>query len=602
MNKVPTNQIRNFALIAHIDHGKSTIADRMIESTKTVDSRNMQDQLLDNMDIERERGITIKARPVVMKYKKDDVEYHINMIDTPGHVDFSYEVSRSLAACEGALLIVDASQGIQAQTLANLYLAIERDLIIIPVLNKIDLPTSDPESVKLQITEVLGIDGDTALPCSGKTGEGIETLLSHIIDQVPAPIEKDNTLCALIFDSHYDQYRGVYIYIRVISGSIKKKDKVKFKSTTEVFDVSYVGVFCPNETPVDELTAGMVGFFCANVKETKDVSVGDTVVLAIDHKTKALDGFEKVKPVLFSGIYPVDANDYDSLRDATQRLQLNDSSFHVESESSQALGLGFRCGFLGLLHLEIIIERLSREYGLDIITTSPSVIYKFVMRSGEEVFVDNTLHYPDPSRVERVEEPIAEVHVFTPATYMGAVYSLVNEKRGQVISSDTVDQMRVMLTFEIPMNEIITDFNDKIKLLTKGYASFDYELKRYQASQIVKLEIKINGEPVDSFSQLVPKMKAEHVGRQLCKKLKNLIPAQLFKVPIQAFIGGKIVARETISAKSKNVTAKCYGGDITRKQKLWKKQAAGKKKMQEIGKVKIPSKVYMEMFKSQGDD
>ncbi len=593
--------IRNFSIIAHIDHGKSTLADRLLELTHTVEKREMQEQFLDNMELERERGITIKARPVTMYYKASDGHtYQINLIDTPGHVDFAYEVSRSLSACEGALLVVDAVQGVQAQTLANVHLAIDRNLEILPVINKIDLPAADPEGVKKQIEDVIGIDASEALHISAKSGLGIEHVLESILKVVPCPkAPVDDLLRALVFDSHYDPYRGVLVYIRVMSGEIRKKSLIRFMANEKTFEVNEVGVFAPNEKVTDVLRPGEVGFFVANIKNTADVKIGDTVTL---HKFPApapLPGFKLIAPVVFAGIYPVDSSDFEQVRDCLLKLQLNDSALHVEQESSLALGFGFRCGFLGLLHLEIVFERLTREFNMDVITTAPSVVYRFTMGDGSILQIDNPAHCPDPTAIEFIEEPWVKVHIMTPSDYMGAIMSLCMDKRGELLRTETMSATRLLLTYRLPMNEIITDFNDKLKSVTRGYASFDYEPDGYAKSDIVKLEIRVNEEPVDAFSCLVHRTKAEHKGRAICAKLKEVIPQQLFKVPIQAAIGGKIIARETISAITKNVTAKCYGGDITRKRKLWEKQKEGKKRMKEIGKVNIPQSAFMEVLKAE---
>lgn len=593
--------IRNFSIIAHIDHGKSTLADRLLELTQTVEKRDMQAQLLDDMDLERERGITIKAHPVTMYYSaKDGHVYQFNLIDTPGHVDFTYEVSRSLAACEGALLVVDVGQGVQAQTLANVHLAMERHLEILPVLNKIDLPTADIEGVKQQIEDVIGIDASKALGCSAKTGVGVDLLLERILQDIPPPkAVEDNVLRALVFDSHYNTYRGVMVYLRIVSGEVRKGSIIKMMATDKSYEVLEVGMFRPKETPEDQLRPGEVGYIVANIKKTSDVKIGDTVTLAKQSAAEPLPGFRLVKPVVFAGIYPIDSSDFEALRDALSKLQLNDSAIHIEQESSTALGFGFRCGFLGLLHLEICFERLQREFNLDIISTAPSVVYKVVMGSGEEKEIDNPAHYPDPSLIEWIEEPWVKCHVMLPSEYLGAMMNLATEKRGICTKTDTIDARRLLLTYRFPLNEIITDFNDKLKSITRGYGSFDYEFEGYEQGDIIKLEIRVNEEPVDAFSCLVHRSKAEGKGRAICKKLLEVIPMQQFKVPIQAAIGGKIVARETIRAITKNVTAKCYGGDITRKRKLWEKQKEGKKRMKEIGKVNIPQKAFMEVLKAE---
>ncbi len=601
MQEYNRNHIRNFSIIAHIDHGKSTLADRLLELTRTVEAREMQEQFLDNMEIERERGITIKARPVTMRYPaKDGNVYTINLIDTPGHVDFSYEVSRSLSACEGALLVVDAVQGVQAQTLANVYLAIDRGLEILPVINKIDLPAADVESAKRQIEDVIGLDASNALLISAKTGVGIDAVLERILTEIPHPKEPpDELLRALVFDSHYDPFRGVLVYIRVMSGEISKKSLIRFMATGKTFEVGEVGIFAPNERPVESLRPGEVGYFTATIKNTADVKIGDTLTLHKFPAEKPLPGFKVIRPVVYAGIYPIDSSDFEAVRDALLKLQLNDSALHVEQESSLALGFGFRCGFLGLLHLEIVFERLTREFDLDIITTAPSVIYRFHLNDGQQIEIDNPARYPDPAHIDLVEEPWVKCHIMAPSEYLGALMSLGMDKRGELVKTETMSASRLLLTYRFPMNEIITDFNDKLKSVTRGYGSFDYELDSYQKSDIIKLEIRVNEEPVDAFSCLVHRTKAEAKGRAICAKLKEVIPQQLFKVPIQAAIGGKIVSRETISALTKNVTAKCYGGDITRKRKLWEKQKKGKKRMKEIGKVNIPQSAFMEVLKAE---
>lgn len=601
MFKYNRKYIRNFSIIAHIDHGKSTIADRLLELTGTVQKRDMQEQLLDDMDLERERGITIKAHPVTMYYKAHDGHiYQINFIDTPGHVDFSYEVSRSLAACEGALLVIDAVQGVQAQTLANVHLALDRNLEIVPIINKIDLPSAEPARVIKQVEDVIGIEASNAVLASAKTGIGITEILERILRDIPCPKEEeDDTLRALIFDSHYDPYRGVLVYIRVISGEITKKTVIKMMATDKSFEVLQVGIFTPNETSVESLRPGEVGFFNANIKNTADVKIGDTVTTLKNSATTPLPGFKVISPVVFAGIYPVDSSDFETVRDALVKLQLNDSALHVEQESSLALGFGFRCGFLGLLHLEITFERLQREFDLDIITTAPSVLYKVTLTTGKEIKIDNPVHFPDPTHIEYIEEPWVLCHIMTPTEYLGPIMSLSTEKRGVSDKTETLDSTRVILTYHFPMNEIITDFNDRLKSITKGYASFDYEFEKYEMGDIIKLEIKVNNEPVDAFSCLVHRTKAEAKGRAICKKLGEVIPRQQFKVPIQAAIGGKIIARETLSAMGKNVTAKCYGGDISRKRKLWEKQKKGKKKLKEFGKVSIPQSAFMEVLKAE---
>ncbi|MBA3722766.1 MAG: elongation factor 4 [Parachlamydiaceae bacterium] len=600
MFKYNIKNIRNFSIIAHIDHGKSTIADRLLELTHTVEARDMQEQLLDDMDLERERGITIKAHPVTMYYQADNGEiYQINLIDTPGHVDFTYEVSRSLAACEGALLVVDAGQGVQAQSLANVHLALERNLEIVPVINKIDLPHADVEGVRKQIEEVIGLDASNAVCCSAKSGIGIDEILERILTEIPHPKQpEDDILRALIFDSHYDNYRGVMVYIRVISGEIKKGSMIKMMITNKNFEVLEVGVFTPKEKSVEILRPGEVGYMIANIKITSDVKIGDTITLQKQPAKDPLPGFKLISPVVYAGIYPIDATDFEGLRDALVKLQLNDSALHIEQESSTALGFGFRCGFLGLLHLEIVFERIQREFDIDIISTAPSVIYKFTLNDGTTKQVDNPAHYPDPTFIDFVEEPWVKCHIMIPSEYLGAIMNLGMDKRGICIKTETLDSRRLLLTYRLPLNEIITDFNDKLKSATKGYGSFDYEFDSYEKGDIIKLEIRVNEEPVDAFSCLVHRTKAESKGRAICAKLVEVIPMQLFKVPIQAAIGGKIVARETIKAMTKNVTAKCYGGDISRKRKLWEKQKKGKKRMKEIGKVNIPQSAFMDVLKA----
>lgn len=560
----------------------------------------MQEQLLDDMELERERGITIKAHPVSMHYTaKNGETYLFNLIDTPGHVDFTYEVSRSLTACEGALLVVDAVQGVQAQSLANVHLAIERDLEVICVINKIDLPAADIDGAKKQIEEVIGLSAQDAVSCSAKTGVGCDEILERIIRDVPPPTEKrEGELKALVFDSHYDNYRGVMAYVRVMEGEIRKGGTILMMATNKTYEVLEVGIFTPHEKPVDSLRPGEVGYLCANMKNPRDIKIGDTVTLKKRPAKEPLPGFRLIKPVVFAGIYPVDSIDFEALRDALTKLQLNDSALQVEQESSKALGFGFRCGFLGLLHLEIIFERLQREYDLDIISTAPSVIYRVVLNDGTVKDVDNPVYFPDPARISWVEEPWVNCHVMVPSDYLGAVMNLAMDKRGDCTQTETVDGKRLLLTYKIPLSEIIVDFNDRLKSVTSGYGSFDYEFEGYHRSDIIKLEIRVNEEPVDAFSLLVHRSKAEGRGRAICKKLIDVIPPQLFKVPIQAAIGGKVVARETIRALKKDVTAKCYGGDITRKRKLWEKQKKGKKRMKEIGRVSIPQNAFIEILKA----
>lgn len=601
MEDFQRENIRNFCIIAHIDHGKSTLADRFLEHTNSIDKRLLQEQTLDKMDLEREKGITIKAHPVTMYYTAHSGKvYQMNLIDTPGHVDFTYEVSRSLAACEGAILVIDAVQGVQAQSLANLYLALNRELKILPVINKIDLPAADIEGVKQQIEELLAIPGDEAILCSAKTGAGIGDVLERVVsDFSPPDIDENPFLRALVFDSHYDTYRGVMIYIRVVSGEVKKGSLIRLMARKKVFEVLEVGVFRPDAVAVDSLKAGEVGYVISNIKNPHDVLIGDTMTEDKKPADAPLAGFETVKPVVFAGIYPIDTSDFEAVRDALYKLQLNDSALYIEQETSHALGFGFRCGFLGLLHLEIVFERLQRHFDLDIISTAPSVRYRFVLDDGEVLILDNPARYPDPAHISWVEEPWVKSHIILPQEFLGAVMNLAMEKRGLCVKTETLDHHRLMLTYSFPLNEIITDFNDRLKSITKGYASFDYEFDTYQEGDVVKLEIRVNDEPVDAFSCFVHREKAESKGRALCKKLKELIPRQLFKIAIQAAIGGKIVARETISALAKDVTAKCYGGDISRKRKLWEKQKKGKKKMKEIGKVQIPQSAFMDVLKSE---
>jgi GTP-binding protein LepA len=601
MDRPDIRHIRNFSIIAHIDHGKSTIADRLLELTGTVSAREMQEQLLDDMELERERGITIKAHPVTMRYRAQDGQhYQINFIDTPGHVDFTYEVSRSLAACEGALLVVDAVQGVQAQSLANVQLAREKGLEIVPVINKIDLPAADVEGVRRQIQELIGIDASDAIACSAKTGQGIDQILEHIVYLVPPPKEpKDELLRALVFDSHYDIYRGVMTYVRVVTGEVRKGTQIRLMAGGRSYEVSEVGVFAPKEKPVELLGPGEVGYIVSGIKNVADVRVGDTITTHHRPAPDPLPGFKIVKPVVFAGIYPVDTSDFEALREALTKLQLNDSAIHVEQESSTALGFGFRCGFLGLLHLEVSFERLQREFNLDIISTAPSVIYRCVMTDGSLKEIDNPAYYPDPVTIDHVEEPWVKCSVLAPAEYLGALMGLGVEKRGSCERTESVEGGRLLLSYRFPLNEIITDFNDRLKSITRGYGSFDYEFDTYEKSDIVKLEIRVNEEPVDALSTLVHRSKAESRGRAICEKLKEVIPRHQFRVPIQAAIGGKIIARETIPALSKDVTAKCYGGDITRKRKLWEKQKAGKKRMKEIGKVKLPQGAFMAVLKAE---
>ena len=599
----PNSLLRNFCIIAHIDHGKSTLADRLIERTGQVSKRDMEEQLLDSMDIEKERGITIKLTPVRMYYTaKDGKEYEFNLIDTPGHVDFTYEVSRSLAACEGAILVVDATQGVEAQTLANVYLAIENNLEILPVINKIDLPSARVDEVKKEIEDVIGLDASD-VPCvSAKEGTNIEDLLEAITQYFPAPDgDTEKPLKALIFDSYYDNYKGVILFVRLMDGSVKVGDKIKTFLSSTVYDVTEVGAFAPGLFPKDCLKAGEVGYIAASIKSIQDVAVGDTVTLATDPAPTPLPGYKKVQPVVFCGIYPLDGSRFNDLKEAIIKLQLNDASLIFEPDNSIALGFGFLCGFLGLLHMEIIQERIEREFNLDIITTAPSVSYHVHKTDGEEFFVDNPSHLPDPSDIEYMEEPIVKAEVYTPPDYMGSVMDLCKEKRGVFKNMTYMDERRVKLEYTLPLNEIVYDFFDGLKSRTRGYASFDYELAGYQKSKLVRLDILLNGELCDALSTIVFEGRAYERGRQLCENLKDAIPRQLFEIPVQAAVGGKIIARETVKAVRKDVLAKCYGGDITRKRKLLEKQKEGKKRMRKMGSVEVPSEVFMEILKTNKD-
>lgn len=595
--------IRNFCIIAHIDHGKSTLADRLMELTGQVSERDMEDQLLDSMDIERERGITIKLTPVRMFYSADDGnEYELNLIDTPGHVDFTYEVSRSLAACEGAILIVDASQGVEAQTLANVYLALENDLEILPVINKIDLPSARPEEAKKEIEEVIGLDASYAPLVSAKEGTNIRDVLEAVVKYFPAPSgDSSAPLKALIFDSYYDNYKGVILFVRVKDGEVKPGDRIKTFRSDKQYDVVEVGVFSPGLLPRQSLSAGEVGYIAASIKSIQDFAVGDTVTNAAAPAAEPLPGYKKVQSVVFCGIYPLDGSKFNDLKDAIGKLQLNDASLLFEPDTSVALGFGFRCGFLGLLHMEIIQERLEREFGLEIITTAPSVSYKVVKTDGECVYVDNPSHLPSASEIEHMEEPIVKADIFSPSDYLGQIMDLCREKRGVFIGMTYLDKSRVKLEYELPLNEIIFDFFDSVKSRTRGYASFDYELIGYKPAKLVKLDILLNGEVCDALSMIVHEDSAYPRGRTLCENLKEAIPRQLFEVPVQAAIGGKIIARETVKAVRKDVLAKCYGGDITRKKKLLEKQKEGKKRMRSIGSVEVPSEVFMQILKTNKD-
>lgn len=590
--------IRNFCIIAHIDHGKSTLADRLLEFTKTVSSRELQAQVLDDMELERERGITIKSKAIKMDYMFNGEQYFLNLIDTPGHVDFSYEVSRSIAACEGALLIVDASQGIQAQTISNLYLALEHDLEIIPVLNKMDLPGAMPEEVKDQIIDLIGCKREDIIPASGKTGMGVENILQAIIERIPPPKgDPEAPLQALIFDSVFNSFRGIYAYFRVVNGTIKKGDKVKFVATGKEYFAEEVGVLRLKPEPRDEVSAGDVGYIISGIKESREVKVGDTITHVERPCAEAIHGFENVKPMVFAGIYPVDTEDYEELRYSMEKLQLNDASLTFEPESSAALGFGFRCGFLGMLHMEIVQERLEREFKMTVITTVPNVSYKAYTTRGEEIIVNNPSDLPDPSKLDHVEEPYIRAQVITKSEYIGPIMTLCIQKRGILINQHYITTDRVELIFEMPLGEIVFDFYDKLKSISRGYASFDYHMIDYRKSNLVKLDILLNGEQVDALSSLIHRDNAYEFGKKICEKLKELLPRQQFEIAIQAAIGSKIIARETVKAIRKDVTAKCYGGDITRKRKLLEKQKEGKKRMRQVGSVEIPQQAFLAVLK-----
>mgnify|MGYP001501805010 CR=1 FL=1 len=597
------SNVRNFSIIAHIDHGKSTLADRILEHTKALTSREMKEQFLDAMDLERERGITIKLNAVQLKYNRDNgEEYVFHLIDTPGHVDFTYEVSRSLAACEGAILVVDAAQGIEAQTLANVYLALDNDLEIIPVINKIDLPSADPERVKKEITDVIGIDGDEAILASAKAGIGIEEILEQIVERIPEPVgEANDPLKALIFDSLYDPYRGVIAYVCIKEGSVKVGDKIKMMATGKEFEVNEVGVFNPKPSKLDYLTVGDVGYITASIKNITDTQVGDTITLANNEASEPLPGYRKLNPMVFCGLYPVDAADYNDLREALERLELNDSSLQYEAETSQALGFGFRCGFLGLLHMEIIQERIEREFGINLITTAPSVVYKVIKTDGEEIIIDNPSEMPDNQSIQEVQEPYVEATIMVPNDFVGAVMEICQKKRGEYKDMQYLNDNRVNVVYELPLSEIVYDFFDQLKSNTKGYASFDYEMIGYKASNLVKMDILLNGDTIDALSFIVHRDFSFDRGKQIADKLKTLIPRQQFEVPIQAAIGNKIVARTNIKAMRKNVLSKCYGGDISRKRKLLEKQKEGKKRMKMVGSVEVPQEAFMAVLKMDED-
>ena len=597
---VETHRIRNFCIIAHVDHGKTTLSDRLLERTQTVMQREMKDQLLDSMDLERERGITIKCHPVTMKYRAENgQDYLFNLIDTPGHVDFAYEVSRSLAACEGALLLIDASQGVEAQTLANAQLADAQGLTIIPVINKVDLPSADIERVSNQIEEILAIPADDAIHASGKSGIGVDEILEAVVHRLPSPRWTDHPHPrALIFDSQYDAYRGVICYVRVFSGTFSINSGLTLMSDHRKTQVKELGTFVPTQSPKPTLNEGEVGYVVTGIRDVADIKIGDTLTLTESAAIEMLPGYKEVRPMVFSGLYPLDTSDYEKLKRSVGKLRLNDASFSFQAETSVALGFGFSCGFLGLLHMEIIQERLRREYELDLISTYPSVIYRVTMTTGEIIEVDNPLYLPDPSEIEKIEEPTIIARIHAPNQSIGDLLALVTEKRGTCNHTETIDETRVMLTCHLPLNEILVDFNDRLKSVTHGYGSMDYDMDEYVESSLVRMEILVNAEAVDAFSTIVHRDKAEARGRALCSKLKEILPRQLFKIALQATIGGKVIARETISAMRKDVTAKCYGGDISRKRKLLDKQKEGKKRMKQIGSVNIPQEAFVQILKS----
>ena len=599
MNNDRKQYIRNFSIVAHIDHGKSTLADRLLEATGTLTQREMEAQVLDNMELERERGITIKSQAARLVYRRDvGNEYILNLIDTPGHVDFTYEVSRSLAACEGALLVVDATQGIQAQTLANCYLALDNDLEIAPVINKIDLPSSRADEVKQEIEDVIGIEAENAPMISAKTGLNIDQVLEEIVERLPAPEgDEDAPLKALIFDSYYDSYKGVVCYVRILDGVVKPGTKIKLMATDKVYDVVEVGVFTPRLFPIGELRAGDVGYVTASIKNVRDARVGDTITYADRPTAEALPGYKPAVPMVYSGIYPVDGAKYDELKEALEKLQINDAALNFEPETSIALGFGFRCGFLGLLHMEIIQERIEREFNLDIITTAPSVIYKVIKTDGEVLDITNPTNLPEPTEIDYMEEPVVKASIITPTDYVGAVMELCQERRGTYIDMQYMEETRAVITYDMPLNEIVYDFFDTLKSRTRGYASLDYEFKGYVQTELVKLDILLNGDVVDALSMIVPKERAYHKGRGIAEKLKEIIPRQMFEVPIQAAVGSKIIARETVKAMRKDVLAKCYGGDISRKKKLLEKQKEGKKRMRQVGSVEVPQEAFMAVLK-----
>ena len=597
---VETNKIRNFCIIAHVDHGKTTLSDRLLERTRTVMEREMKDQLLDSMDLERERGITIKCHPVSMNYRAEDGEdYLFNLIDTPGHVDFSYEVSRSLAACEGALLLIDASQGVEAQTLANAQLADSQGLEIIPVINKVDLPSADVERVSKQIEDTLAIPSEDAILASGKSGIGVDEILEAVVKRLPPPRWADHPKSrALVFDNQFDSFKGVICYVRVFSGTFPLNKSLSLMSDQRKTQIKEIGKFCPEPVPMQSLQEGEVGYVVTGIRDVAEIKIGDTLTLTDDPASEMLPGYKEVRPMVFSGLYPLDTSDYEKLKKSVGKLRLNDAAFTFQSETSVALGFGFRCGFLGLLHMEIIQERLRREYDLDLISTYPSVIYRVFMTSGEMIEIDNPLELPDVTLIDRIEEPTIVARIHAPNDSIGDLLALVTEKRGSCNNTETIDETRVMMTCDLPLNEILVDFNDRLKSITHGYGSMDYDMAEYVESSLVRMEVLVNSEPVDAFSTIVHRDKAENKGRALCAKLKEILPRQLFKIALQASVGGKVIARETISALRKDVTAKCYGGDISRKRKLLEKQKEGKKRMKQIGSVNIPQEAFVQILKS----
>jgi GTP-binding protein LepA len=599
MTKTPVDRIRNFSIIAHIDHGKSTLADRLLQETGTVSNREMKEQFLDNMELERERGITIKLQAARMNYTaRNGEQYVLNLIDTPGHVDFSYEVSRSLVACEGALLIVDASQGVEAQTLANVYLALEHDLEIIPVLNKVDLPGAEPERVRAEIEEIIGLDCSKAILASAKEGLGITDILEAVVELVPPPADTvDQPLRALIFDSYYDSYRGVVVYFRVVDGSVSKGDKVRMMASKKEYQIDELGVLSPTQVQVEELHAGEVGYFAASIKGVGDARVGDTITLVNNPAPESLGGYAEAKPMVFCGLFPIDADQYPELREALDKLRLNDASLNYEPETSSAMGFGFRCGFLGLLHMEIVQERLEREYNLDLITTAPSVVYRVTTNKGEVIYIDNPSTLPEPNHRTSIEEPYVKLEMITPEEYVGTLMDLCQTRRGVFIDMKYLTKGRTTVIYEMPLAEVVTDFFDQLKSRTRGYASMEYQLIGYRENHLVKLDLMINGEPVDALAMIVHRDKAYNVGRAMAEKLKELIPRHQFKVPIQATIGNKVIASENIPALRKDVLAKCYGGDISRKKKLLQKQAKGKKRMKSVGTVDVPQEAFMAVLK-----